>query len=70
MARTYAGTGGGGRLLMLTAAGLVLLDADGGVVKEWPLSVGDPTRSTSYLVASQQRVVVYGAAGLQVGVLP
>lgn len=69
-ARTYAGTGGGGRLLMLTAAGLVLLHDDGGVVKEWPLSVGDPTRSTSYLVASQQRVVVYGAAGLQVGVLP
>jgi outer membrane protein assembly factor BamB len=68
--RTYAGVGGGARLLLLAANRLVLLDDTGTALRDWPVAVGDPSASTTFLVAAQQRVLVYGTAGVELGALP
>lgn len=67
-ARTYAGAGGGDRVLLLAADRLLLLDGGGRQVREWPVAVGDVTNTTDYLVAAEGRVLVYGPAGIAVGV--
>jgi hypothetical protein len=69
-ARTYTGTGGGDRVLLLAADRLVLLDERGGVRREWPMSVGDVTSAATYLVPARGRLLVYGPGGVQLGVLP
>jgi outer membrane protein assembly factor BamB len=67
--RSYAGIGGGDRVLLLAADKLVLLDAKGNAVKEWPVQVGDPSTGTSWLAAAQGRVVVLGPEGAAIGVV-
>ncbi|MCB0912991.1 MAG: PQQ-binding-like beta-propeller repeat protein, partial [Propionibacteriaceae bacterium] len=66
-ARTYAGTGGGDRVLLLGSDRLVLLDGSGRQVREWPISIGDPATATTYLVAAGRRALVYGPSGFMVG---
>ncbi len=67
-ARTYAGIGGGDRMLLLTADRLVLVDGNGREVRGWPVSIGDVTGSTAYLTAAGGRVLGYGPTGIVVGV--
>lgn len=67
--RTYAGIGGGNRLLLLAVDKLVLLDELGNTVNEWPMEIGDPSSSGSWLAAAQGRVVVLGARGAAIGVV-
>ncbi len=67
-ARTYAGLGGGDRALLLATDKLVLLDGNGTQVAEWPVDVGDPSGSTTWLTAAQGRVLVYGIKGVAIGV--
>ncbi len=67
--RTFAGIGGGGRLLLLGADRLVLLDGDGNQVTEWPVAIGDPSSGSAYLVAAHGRVLVHGPNGVMLGVV-
>jgi outer membrane protein assembly factor BamB len=67
-ARTYAGIGGGERALLLTPHSLVLLDAHGAQVAEWPVEIGDPSSTGTWLTAAQGRVLVYGTKGVAIGV--
>jgi len=67
-ARTYAGIGGGNRALLLASDRVVLLDAHGAKVAEWPVEIGDPSGSTTWLAAAQGRVLVYGLKGVAIGV--
>lgn len=67
-ARTYAGIGGGERILLLTSHSVVLLDAHGALVAEWPLEIGDASDSSTWLTAAQGRVLVYGPKGVAIGV--
>jgi len=67
--RTYDGIGGGVRVLVLAIDRLVLLDARGDKVNEWPVEVGDVSVSDSWLAAAQGRVVVLGPAGAAIGVV-
>jgi len=67
-ARTYAGIGGGDRALLLTTHSVVLLDAHGAQVAEWPVDIGDPSSTGTWLTAAQGRVLVYGTKGVAIGV--
>lgn len=67
-ARTYAGIGGGNRALLLASDRVVLLDAHGAQVAEWPVEIGDPSGFTTWLAAAQGRVLVYGLKGVAIGV--
>jgi outer membrane protein assembly factor BamB len=67
-ARTYAGIGGGDRALLLTTHSVVLLDAQGGQVAEWPVDIGDASDTSTWLTAAQGRVLVYGTKGVAIGV--
>ena len=64
--RNWAVIGGGDRLLALTDDALVLLDADGRRLKEWPVQLGD-VESVSYLTIAADAVLVYGPTGFAVG---
>ncbi len=66
-ARTYAGIGGGDRALLLTTDSVVLLDARGAQVAEWPVGIGDASDSSTWLTAAQGRVLVYGARASRSG---
>jgi outer membrane protein assembly factor BamB len=67
-ARTYAGIGGGERALLLTTDSVVLLDARGALVAEWPVDIGDASDTSTWLAAAQGRVLVYGIKGVAIGV--
>jgi outer membrane protein assembly factor BamB len=67
-ARTYAGIGGGERALLLTTDSVVLLDAHGALVAEWPVDIGDSSDTSTWLTAAQGRVLVYGVKGVAIGV--
>jgi outer membrane protein assembly factor BamB len=64
--RSFAGIGGGNRLLLLVDGHLVLVDNRGITVKSWPVHV-DATGSP-YLVASQGRVLAFSLSGVELGV--
>ncbi len=66
-ARTFAGAGGGDRLLVLTIDRLLLLDGGGRQLKEWPVAVGDVSSAEPYLVGTQGRVLLYGPTGMVLG---
>lgn len=67
-ARTYAGIGGGERALLLSTDSVVLLDAQGAQVAEWPVEIGDASNTSTWLTAAQGRVLVYGSKGAAIGV--
>lgn len=66
--RSAAAIGGGGRILLLTADALVLIDAEGNPVREWPHQLGGV--SPGYLALSGGQVVVSGPTGFAVGRTP
>lgn len=66
--RTYNGTGGGDRVLLLTADRLVLLDAGGRQVRDWPVAVGPVDAGNTWLSTSAGHVLLFGPTGLMVGV--
>ncbi len=68
--RSRTAIGGGERVLVLTGKSLLLLDADGRQVREWPHRLGDVDHSTSYLAVSGDAVVVSGPIGVTVGRTP
>ncbi|HSK33797.1 MAG TPA: PQQ-binding-like beta-propeller repeat protein [Propionicimonas sp.] len=67
--RTYAAIGGGDRALLLADDRLVLLDGRGAQVAEWPVVIGDPASTTTWLSASDRWVFVVGSSGASLGVL-
>jgi outer membrane protein assembly factor BamB len=69
-ARTWAATGGGDRVLLLTDTELVLLDGAGRQVRSWPHSLGDVSQSATFLTAAEGTVVAYGPLSMSVGRLP
>ncbi|HEY3338293.1 MAG TPA: PQQ-binding-like beta-propeller repeat protein [Propionicimonas sp.] len=68
-ARTWAGIGGGNRALLLAGDRVVLLDAHGADVAEWPVDIGDVSGSTTWLAAAKGRVLIYGPSGVAIGVV-
>jgi len=67
--RTFAGAGGGDRVLLLASDRVILLDETGRQLKEWPVSVG-VLESAAYLSADRGGILVYGPQGISLGVLP
>lgn len=68
--RTFAGVGGGHRVLLLGGSELVLLDADGRQLRTWPHTLGDVANSETFLAASGEGIVAYGPEAMAIGGTP
>jgi len=66
--RTYNGAGGGDRVLLLTGDRLVLLDAAGHQVWDWPVSIGTIDGGNTWLSTSLGHVLLFGPKGMMLGV--
>lgn len=66
--RTYNGAGGGSRVLLVTGSRLVLLDADGRQVRDWPFSLGVVDGGNTWLSTSAGHVLLFGPRGMLLGV--
>ncbi len=65
--RTYNGTGGGSRVLLVTGSRLVLLDAEGKQVRDWPFSLGVIDGGNTWLASSAGHVLLFGPTGMLLG---
>jgi len=65
--RTYAGIGGGRRVLLLANQKLILLDDHGKQVKEWPIAVAGLDQKTVFMSAAWGRVLVWAPRGVFLG---
>ena len=68
--RTFAGIGGGNRVLLLTEGSLLLLDDSGRQVRSWPHHLGDVGSGIWWLIASGDTVMALGHKGVEIGAQP
>ena len=67
---TFAGVGGGNRLLLLTADDLLLLDETGNQIRTWPHHLVGVATGTTWLVASGETVMAWAPKKVEIGTQP